>query len=361
MNPEIDNATKPHVFSSFMKSVNFFKNEMDSHKEKLKRELEQEIDDLITDRNSLSLGLFVNRGYMFTKKQALAVMDNNIGGGHNPTEDELLIKHNVYQVFKKEIQPEIMQKLNQIEGVLNRMIPRENKAKKVQILWDDYKQSYEYFNKKMFETIFSDDNFVLEFIDVAKKIKRAVTKELDKPYKQTDSQSYHLACHTLERINDDVSRTCHYLENEKKELVMQNALKKLDKYDALFQDIDIKDHMMIEVTNTIKNFNEKDLPENIQKIIGEIKNTYKELAKQQLPLEQQLEINNLYKKRFPQVLEEYILIPESYKEKMINQDIKALLLDSLTEINKKLTQVSDQLHDNNHKQMKITNRYLKST
>ena len=66
------------------------------------------------------------------------------------------------------------------------------------------------------------------------------------------------------------------------------------------------------------------------KAIYEIRTNYKDIDKTKLSMSQNLELTNFYKKRLPQVVEEYITISPRYKEKLKqhNENPDALLSSS---------------------------------
>lgn len=114
---------------------------------------------------------------------------------------------------------------------------------------------------------------------------------------------------------------------------------KLAKYTSVLQNFNsLKDDMMQDVIKNIKKFDEASLPLMATKAIYEIRTNYKDIDKTKLSMSQNLELTNFYKKRLPQVVEEYITISPRYKEKLKqhNENPDALLLDSLNEIKKVL-------------------------
>jgi len=77
---------------------------------------------------------------------------------------------------------------------------------------------------------------------------------------------------------------------------------------------------------------------------------------------QKLEFDNLYQKRLPQVLEEYVSISPRYKDmlKHHNESPEVILIDCLSEIKNKVHTLFETLQEDNLNKQKITRQYLKS-
>lgn len=127
---------------------------------------------------------------------------------------------------------------------------------------------------------------------------------------------------------------------------------------------DINTIMAEDVTKKIHTFNPAILPKEAQTLFKDIKLISQDLQdhKKQLNTAQSLHFDNLYLKRLPDVIQEYITIPERYRIQLkINKDNPdSLLLSSLSEIKTNLHNMIMNLQQNNLNKMKISNTYLRN-
>jgi len=124
----------------------------------------------------------------------------------------------------------------------------------------------------------------------------------------------------------------------------------------------LKDHIKLGLRENINRLSVIEMPELAQAIVEEISHTAGELRPLQLNQKQQCDFDNLYTKRLPQILEEYINISPRYKEmlKSHNENPDTILLDSLGEIKTKIDEIFILVQEDNFKKQRVSNQYLKN-
>ena len=353
--------SKSNQFYAFLKIVNFFQDDLKNKKSLLFKELVGDVDSLIADKNESALATIIKKGYNLNVKQCMSFME--ISGRQNTNdENQIIIRENITKSYNTDISKKILSDVKQMEKVCNGFGTRIYKAKKIEKLLKTKNIVENYFDSNSYETIYKNDDFSLEILSSLKNIKKALTNELEKPYSNYSSKK-HASNHKLELIKRELAYKINHIQHVKKEAIEAHFGEKLERYNILFEDFsNVKHSISEDVLNTIKNLEEKNLPQEVQNIISNLRAIYREITPNKLSIEQNLEINNLYQKRFPQVLEEYILISPRYREKLTSHDESPdkLLLESLVEIKTKLTVVFENLQETNHKKLKVTNKYLKS-
>lgn len=154
-----------------------------------------------------------------------------------------------------------------------------------------------------------------------------------------------------------------FIEKEHQSTILDKFSQELDSYALGFNNFEtVKENMVSGMLESVKKFNEFDLPVDAQKLMNEITEVSNEISPHTLSVEQTLEFNNLYKKRFPQVLEEYVSISPRYREKLKSHDENPdnILMESLVEIKGKLDEIFDVVQGNKHTRQKVTHKYLKN-
>lgn len=127
--------------------------------------------------------------------------------------------------------------------------------------------------------------------------------------------------------------------------------------------IHIKDSIVHNLTEKVNNFEFSSLPSNTQKIFMEVASICDELKSHQdtFTTTQSLHFDNIVVKRIPQVIQEYITIPEKYRSSLHGKESPDNLLeDSLKEIKTNLSGLMEQIQEVNINAMKKSNTYLKS-
>jgi len=100
-----------------------------------------------------------------------------------------------------------------------------------------------------------------------------------------------------------------------------------------------------------------------QDIIKQIHELSGDLKGSNMNTQQQLNFDNLHNKRMPQIIEEYITIPERYRKMLDNNKDtpEELFLSSMTEIKNKLESMMIEVNDVSVNNLKKSNRYLKTS
>lgn len=326
-----------------LKLENLKKEVKEKEREQLKDELDQEVNNIIKMQEQDKLLIVIKKGYTFNGQQVIDILkDKNF----SDISIKELILNDYQEVLKKRL----------LTNLSNNVIDSES----MDGYYDEFRiDDLIYFLKSFAgenaivwnlitpEKFISDDSFALEYMEKLKIIK------IESEYSDfKDSAEYSQFCFYID-----------YIADKKKDIILNLFAKKLDKYNNVFKDFDqMKNSMMNDTVNNIKNFNEKDLPQNAQTLIKEIKNLHSETSHLKLETIQILDIENLYSKRLPQVLEEYITISPRYRDKLKshNENPDDLLVESLQEIKIKLNDIFEAVQNNKHTQMKMTNRYLKA-
>ena len=154
-----------------------------------------------------------------------------------------------------------------------------------------------------------------------------------------------------------------FIEKEHQSTILDKFSQELDSYALGFNNFEtVKENMVLGMLESVKKINEFYLPADAQKLINEITEISNEISPHTLSVEQTLEFNNLYKKRFSQVLEEYVSISPRYREKLKSHDENpdSILLESLVEIKGKLGEIFETVQEGKHTRQKITHKYLKN-
>ena len=154
-----------------------------------------------------------------------------------------------------------------------------------------------------------------------------------------------------------------FIEKEHQSTILDKFSQELDSYALGFNNFEtLKENMVLGMLESVKKFNEFYLPADAQKLINEITEISNEISPHTLSVKQTLEFNNLYKKRFPQILEEYVSISPRYRDKLKSHDENpdSILLESLVEIKCKLGEIFETVQESKHTRQKITHKYLKN-
>lgn len=368
MEPQIQ--TKSNQFTSFFKISHLFQSDsnkkIEKQKARLLKELVAEVDALIADKNEYALATVIKKGYNLNLKQCMSFMGFG-RRGHILDENQIIIRENILKKYDTDIHQKLLSDMQKIEKSLKSSgdgygPARISKGHYTELFWATYQFINNYLSPNSEEIMYKNDKFFLEIFNSFKNIKKALDNELNKK-NIGNSQEDSLANHTLYSLQSDLSHKINHLQNSKKNVIESNFDEKIEKYNVLFEDFsNIKHSISEDVLNTIKNFDEKKLPQNIQDAISDLRSIYREINPNKLLVKQSLKVNNLYQKRFPQVLEEYILISPRYREKLTdhNESPDKLLLESLVEIKSKLNIIFESLQETNHINLKVTNKYLKS-
>ena len=130
----------------------------------------------------------------------------------------------------------------------------------------------------------------------------------------------------------------------------------------MLDDKTMKENMAHTIIEKIDKYDPKKLPVPAQNLLREVNQIFLDIQDLKLNQEQQFNIDNIYKKRLPQIVGEYLTIPERFRKQLNNKtdNPDTLLLDSLNEIKVIINGIGHDIHEENVKTMKISNAYLKS-
>jgi hypothetical protein len=157
---------------------------------------------------------------------------------------------------------------------------------------------------------------------------------------------------------DTLSNKLERLYNE----VSQDSILHLAYRAKMLDDNNLKKNMAHTIIEQIDKYDPKKLPVSAQNLLKEVNQLFLDIQDLKLNQEQQFNIDNLYKKRLPQIVSEYLTIPERFRKQLNHQtdNPDTLLLDSLNEIKVIINGIGQDINQENLKTMKISNAYLKS-
>lgn len=353
--------SKTQGFSAFINSVKTMYSDIESQKSQLRKELHDEVDNLIDSWDENALNRFIDRGYNFTVAQASQVVMNR-SNRRNYNAPFTTVETNILKIYQQEIVPTIIKSMIEISKSLDSYTYRNSKSDRT---FDSYKtfESFSRFFADDQKILFQSNTLVTDFLPVAKKILKQLEVEIDKKGLNHKKMTTYQATRKFEHVKSHLTYVVREVEKNNTELLEELLTQKIDKYSLILDESDnMKSNMVSDVINNIKNFKESDLPVDIKAIVDELRAVYREITPSKLNPEQKLELNNLYNKRFPQVLEEYITVSPRYKEKLKihNENPDTLLFESLSEIKFKINAIFEIVQETHINKMKVTNRYLKN-
>lgn len=348
---EIERASQKSKNNKNEASENFFRAKEDAKKlHKAKEDISRIVDNLIADKDEAKILIVLNKGYQLNEKQVLAIIEGSFSSEE--------VKKAIIFAFESSLK-------EMINTALGDVVEFGNPDRK---LWRTYRgnEYREYFREKIsllakksltiweyvgFDPLQENDEHAIKFLDACKNVKRVINS--------FDEMKFSGRISFENKINKYITD----IEEQKKDAIDEQFIKHLDKFKLAFDDFDsMKNNIVNDILKNVKNFKEHDLPVGAKEIIKDINFIHSEINYDKLSVEQNLEITNLYKNRLPQVVEEYITISPRYREKLRqhNENPDALLLDSLHEIKKGISEVFDSLQEKNVTQLKVSNQYLKT-
>jgi hypothetical protein len=269
--------------------------------EKAKEEVSRIVDTLIADKDEAKLIIVLNKGYQLNEEQVFSIVEGNF------TSEK--IKEAVVFSFETSIKKGITK-------VLSNFSEFGDSEKKV---WKHYTRDeyQEYFKEKIsivskraitmweyvgFDPVKEDDEFAIGFLESCKNTKRVINSFGEMKF------SGRIA------FENKLSHYITNIEQQKKNAIDEQFIKHLDKFKVAFADFDtMKNNIVDDILKNVKNFKERDLPVGAKEIIKDINSIHSEINYDKLSVEQNLEVANLYRKRLPQVVEEYITILPAIK------------------------------------------------
>jgi hypothetical protein len=302
-----------------------------------KANIYKEIDHLLETDNKEGIDIFIKNGVKFTKKQVDTI------------------------VFKQE-NALIYQLDNQCLGVFtqnNKELVKELIVEKIQTYANFSKSNL--LGKQYYSVDFKPKKkpFIFAYQKVVSLFASGYGLALFKGDEDKISKLYNLAFVIKRNLASDIaSFKGASLDSDIKKLVMFTQTNFIEKIIPLYNEvheekliemakvaksveiINIKDSIVHNLTEKVNNFDLNCLSSNNQKIFMEVASLCEELKEFQPSFNttQALYFDNIVVKRIPQVIQEYITIPEKYRRTLEGKENpESLLEDSLKEIKISLT------------------------
>jgi hypothetical protein len=114
--------------------------------------------------------------------------------------------------------------------------------------------------------------------------------------------------------------------------------------------------------NIINEEKKIEIPENITKVIHHLDMLYQEIDIQNLTEEQKFNMQNLFQKRIPEIIQKYLSIAPEYRLTLKNnkgQNAEEIMFLSLDEIGNKLLNLQKEINENKLKDLTIKHQYVK--
>jgi hypothetical protein len=338
------------------------------HQEQLNRKTKQKevkekldilFNGLLNARDEPKALMVLERGYQIDSDQAIRLMDVNF---KDPKFKDAILKR--YESHIKE----------EISSTIKELIKRFSTPSKGSYDANEEEDNESYERQESIGSFMTkatavwkytdqinnlkDPEYALQFRDECNSLKEVVMynyyEEYDYDYGNEETENKFISI---------LDSFIAFVEKEHQSTILDKFSQELDSYALGFNSFEtVKENMVSGMLESVKKFNEFDLPVEAQKLMNEITEISNDISPHSLNVEQTLEFNNLYKKRFPQVLEEYVSISPRYKEKLKSHDENPdnILMESLVEIKGKLDEIADLVQGNKHTRQKITRQYLKN-
>lgn len=314
--------------------------EKEEHEKELKKKLREKFSELIKQKDEEKIIMVLKRGYQMDISGAINLMSADF---KTP-----IIRDTLLELYNNRIRGQFEQETRDIiEKYKNHRRQDDYNDSKIYNLYASraitiwrYIDQVEYLK---------DEKYALTFLNNCKEIKAVYRWKKDSP--NYPDFIYHL------------DFFIKHIEKKHENAILNNFETELDDFSTVFNNFEkIKTVMASDMMDSIKKFNEIDLPIDAQEKIKQITDIANDISPHKLSVEQSLDFENLYKKRFPQVLEEYITISPRYREKLkdLKENPEILLIASLEEIRGKLDNIFDVVEGHKHNRQKITHQYLKT-
>lgn len=308
----------------------------------IKQKLDLVVSNLIKDEDQEKLMDYINKGYVFPPdriwKNVHAIIQCSDKFNSPILKQHIAENYTKYfcDIFTKDIDKFMKKYVNHKSGKGEHLVY--------------FAVDIRYFSKIVdyigINTVFNNKDFAINFMNESKIILRNVARGY------------------IEATDYDFLKKYNLHVNEKYKSYIDNLhLQEINQFNQVLQSFDnIKKKIHKDTEETISKFSEKDLPIDSKIIISEIRSILKEIESTSINIQQDLSLKNLYDKRLPQILNEYITISPTYKQKLMshNENIDNILLDSLIDIKNKITEISDEIQSEKVNKFKVTHKYLKS-
>lgn len=335
--------------------------------EKTAKELKQKLinlfAELVSNNDTKKMTILLEKGYELTLDNVTEIIGKKLDN------DNSLISSRVNDYMKNQF-------LKKVMGSFNSTLSFEDYLKKFSEDDYHYYEDYDVHSEALrnlekiakslslvlervdLKEAFEQDEFAMKFLTSCNRFKKIVNR-----FQKWDGADVIEDSGLVKALNTLID----HINTEKAHLLESEFLETLKEFDPLFKnDFDsMKKDIAQEMVSSVQSFSEQNLPAPSREVIAHIRENYQLIvsnaAYEKISMEDKLDLDNIYKKRFPQVLEEYITISPRYREKLIahNESPDALLLDSLEKIKTRTIEIFETLEDSKINQMKVTNTYLK--
>lgn len=339
-------------FQKFWDIFSFKKENNNNIIEQQKNDIVKRVDYLLANDKHDLVCQFLENGYLFQHHQYKFIMEKFSNSWS--THDSLKIYKDRYETLLRQKSPQtILDYFNDAYKELN-----------------VFSKNMEVFNKEStkctnlstclytFKDLLKNDT---EFFNKWEKLcnkKIEFYSNIKFSNKSSDKQAY--CRYARDKFKELKERLDTYYINFNQES-LQNELNATK---TVFSLEGIKENIINDISKNINKIRQKNLPQSAQLNLDTINEFYLIMAQAPTISENdKFRIENLYQKRLPQVLEEYLTISDNYKNKLKTADGKNaddLLLDSLHEIKVNLEQIVQTYQENQLHKLSATNRYLKN-
>lgn len=130
------------AFNSFIHTIKTICSSEASVQKSLDRELHQEIDNFITERNRDALVLFLEQGYRFNTKQALNIMKEYYYFGHE------VIRENIYNMYESQFKEIVSNNVDTMMDFSTSHVLKKKKIHQFKILATENNVIFNYLNQE---------------------------------------------------------------------------------------------------------------------------------------------------------------------------------------------------------------------
>lgn len=357
MEPELDKQSPFYFFKKLFKKSNLEQSTSEKITQKAwgpsaaektaiakeKREIEAQISLIIENDNKQQLNVLVDNGVILSESNIIKVLN------YRPEMITAKIVNMMTQHYEKPVKSAIYSAFKNFNDVVES--------------GEDYfsvnlNSSKGHVRTRYVNTAKFVNDYLMTFY---KNDKTAITQL----YNVNESIGKNIYCLNHKRFIGNATSYQYTLSNKLERLyneVTQDSILHLAYRAKMLDDKTIKENMAHTIIEQIDKYDPKKLPVNAQNLLKEVNQLFLDIQDLKLNQQQQFNIDNLYKKRLPQIIGEYLTIPERFRKQLSAQtdNPDTLLLDSLNEIKGIINTIGQDIHQENLKTMKITNAYLKS-
>lgn len=326
----------------------------------LHTKLDSKIDSFIINKDHTSLSTFIEKGYQLNEKQLY-----NIMGLYPPLLNQEVIDK-MFALYESKYKEKFLKILDLSINSYDDSILQSKSIRKLNQIVEKNENIFSFiFRYGEYKTFFKENN---ETSNIYKKI-----RELSSLSNQFSSNFRRETYDSIDHSNEIYGKLGNIISTYSLiEKVILSQVPNIKSYtqeaeanrdrQILNQTVDEFSSLLnkeVKPVKVLQKFEVAQLPRDIQDVVAHINKTYSDIELDMLTIDQKLEVDNMYDKRLPQLLEQYkALKPEFKKTLLENPD--TLLVESLDEINKRLHQIFVSNQTDMFNQLKVTHRYLKN-